>query len=233
VPPIEPEPTRWLLYPAPDGGDDPDAEESDPDDLVSIGADLEPGTILRGYRLGLFPMGLGELGAPPIGWWSPVTRGVLLPGQLHLTRSLRQSARRYTTSTDRAFTDVVAGCAAPGRDGRWITPEIATAYARLHELGWAHSVEVWDRRGALVGGLYGLAIGGLFAGESMFHTARDASKVALVALVERWFADADPRRLIDVQWPTPHLRTLGVEEVARADYRRRLAAALDVASGWG
>ncbi|MEO7070127.1 MAG: leucyl/phenylalanyl-tRNA--protein transferase, partial [Nostocoides sp.] len=120
-------------------------------------------------------MGLGEGGAPPIGWWSPAVRGVLLPGSLHPTRSLRQSARRYSTTLDQDFGAVVAGCADPTRDGRWITPDIAAAYARLHGLGWAHSVEVWDRDGALVGGLYGLAIGGLFAGESMFHTARDAS----------------------------------------------------------
>jgi len=235
VPPIEPARTRWRLrQPPEDAADSSDADaDADAEDLVSIGADLEPGTILRAYRLGLFPMGLGELGKAPIGWWSPVARGVLLPGGLRVSRSLRQSGRRYSTTVDRAFAEVVAGCADPNRDGRWITPEIVAAYTHLHELGWAHSIEVWDAEGRLVGGLYGLGIGGLFAGESMFHTARDASKVALMALAERCFADGDPRRLVDVQWATTHLRTLGVVEIARADYRRRLAAALDLTSVWG
>ncbi len=177
-------------------------------------------------------MGLGDGGAAPIGWWSPVARGVLVPGALRVSRSLRHSARHLTTTTDRAFGAVLEGCADPTREGGWITADIVTAYTRLHDLGWAHSVEVWDRQGDLVGGLYGLAIGGLFAGESMFHTTSDASKVALMALVARCFADGDPRRLIDVQWATEHLRSLGVRQVTRADYRRRLAIALDLPSAW-
>ena len=144
---------------------------------------------------------------------------------LRVSRSLRRTRRTFETRVDTAFEQVVDACADPSRDGRWITPAIARAYAELHRLGWAHSVETW-RDGELVGGLYGLAVGGLFAGESMFHHATDASKVALVALTEIVFADDDPRRLVDVQWATPHLESLGVCEVPREDYCRRLAAAL-------
>ena len=195
------------------------------EDLVGVGADLEPGTLLAAYRAGLFPMGVGADGGPPLGWWSPDPRGVLLPGRLRVSRSLRRTRRTFETRVDTAFEQVVAACADPGRDGRWITPAIARAYAELHRLGWAHSVETW-RDGELVGGLYGLAVGGLFAGESMFHVEPDASKVALVALVQVLRADGDPRRVLDVQWSTEHLATLGAVEVDREDYLARLAVAL-------
>jgi leucyl/phenylalanyl-tRNA---protein transferase len=198
------------------------------EDLVGVGADLAPGTLLAGYRAGLFPMGVGRRGGRPIGWWSPDPRGVLPlhgPGGLRVSRSLRRSMRRFEVRVDTAFADVVRACADPSRSGRWITPAVATAYADLHALGWARSVETW-RDGRLVGGLYGVAVGGLFAGESMFHRETDASKAALVALVERLRADGDPRRLLDVQWATPHLTGLGVVEVPRAVYLTRLAEAL-------
>ncbi|YAL84441.1 leucyl/phenylalanyl-tRNA--protein transferase [Dermacoccaceae bacterium W4C1] len=219
---IEPPESVWDLasaVPSPD------------EDLVAVGGDLEPGTILQAYRAGLFPMGLGRHGRSPIGWWSPQSRGVLLPGDLHVSRSLRRTRRSMTVTFDTAFDEVVAGCADPSRSGRWITTDIATAYRRLFDLGWAHSVEVWQGHGPqreLVGGLYGLGLGGLFAGESMFHRATDASKVALWALVEVCFADGDPRRLIDVQWQTTHLSTMGVREVSRSRYAQRLAAALSL-----
>lgn len=214
--PVEPEPSRWQL----------DLSQAQPEeDLVGVGADLEPGTLLRAYRAGLFPMGLGRHGRGPIGWWSPDPRGVLLPGDLKVSKSLRRSCRRFEVRVDTAFTDVMRACADPGRDGRWITPAVVRAYTALHELGWAHSVETWQD-GELVGGLYGLAVGGLFAGESMFHHATDASKVALVALAERVFADGDPGRVIDVQWSTPHLQSLGVTEVPRGEYVARLGKAL-------
>ncbi len=179
-------------------------------------------------------MGLGGRGEPPLGWWTPDPRGVLPLDGLRVSRSLRRSARRLRTTVDTAFDDVVAGCADPSRSGRWITDEVASAYSRLHRLGWAHSVEVWDDGsgsgagggGVLVGGLYGVGVGGLFAGESMFSTATDASKVALVRLVEVLGADDDGRRLLDVQWRTDHLASLGVVEVAREEYLRRLARAL-------
>ena len=142
-------------------------------------------------------------------------------------RSLRRSCRRLEVRVDTAFDEVVAGCADPSRSGRWITPAVARAYSELHGLGWAHSVEAWDG-GDLVGGLYGIAVGGLFAGESMFHRTTDASKVALVGLVDLLAADLDDvrasggDRLVDVQWSTAHLAGLGITEVPRAAYLARL-----------
>ncbi len=167
-------------------------------------------------------MGLGRGGRGPIGWWSPDPRGVLPVGALIVSRSLRRSVRSFRTSVDTAFDEVLDGCADRRRPGRWITPQVAAAYRELHRLGWAHSVEVWSGR-QLVGGLYGLAIGGLFAGESMFHRATDASKVALVTLV----ALLEPHALLDVQWRTEHLASLGVVEISRAEYLQRLRAALE------
>ena len=215
--PVEPPPTRWGL---------PPASAADEHGVVGVGADLEPGTLLAAYRSGLFPMGLGGHGREPIGWWSPDPRGILPLDGLHESRSLRKARRRYEVRVDSAFAEVVAACADPHREGAWITPAIADAYTRLHELGWAHSVEVWDADG-LAGGVYGVAIGGLFAGESMFHRRTDASKVALVALVELLRDDGDARRLLDVQWVTDHLRTLGAVEVPGAEYLERLAVALE------
>jgi len=214
--PIEPRASRWQL----------DLVHATPkDDLVGVGADLEPGTLLMAYRAGLFPMGVGEDGDPPTGWWSPDPRGVLLPGQIQISRSLRKSLRQCEIRVDTAFSEVMAACADPSRDGRWITPGITVAYTRMHELGWAHSVEAW-RDDELLGGLYGLAIGGLFAGESMFHRESDASKCALVGLYDLVFADGDPDRLIDVQWATPHLISMGITEIPRGDYVARLERAL-------
>ncbi|UER54635.1 leucyl/phenylalanyl-tRNA--protein transferase [Kineosporiaceae bacterium SCSIO 59966] len=203
------------------------------EDLVAVGADLAPGTLLAAYRVGAFPMGVGRHGRPPLGWWSPDPRGVLHPSDLRVSRSLRRSMRRFELRVDTAFDEVVAGCADPGRDGRWITPEIADAYRLLHALGWAHSVETWCD-GRLAGGLYGVAVGGLFAGESMFHRETDASKAALVGLVALLRGDGDPRRLIDVQWRTAHLATLGVTEVPRKRYLRLLERALTAPdTDWG
>lgn len=220
--PTEPEPSAWVIPPPP-----PDA-----DDLVAVGADLEPGTVLQAYRRGLFPMPAGSVhdrGAP-VSWWSPRDRGVLPLDRLRVSRSLRQSVRRLHTTTNHAFEHVITRCAEMTRHGAWISREIVNAYIRLHRLGWAHSVEAWDDDGALVGGLYGIAVGGVFAGESMYHepgpAGRDASKVALVELIRLLHADSDTRRLLDVQWQTPHLASLGVIEIPRADYLRRLERAL-------
>lgn len=215
-PPIEPPPSEWSL-----GTLRPTVDE----DLVAAGADLEPGTLLGAYRAGLFPMGLGDHGGRPLGWWSPEPRGVLTPGAFRERRSLKKSRARFEIRVDTAFAEVMAKCADPDREGRWITDEIVSAYTALHRLGWAHSVETW-REGELVGGLYGVAIGGLFAGESMFHSERDASKVALAALVDIVHADDDPRRLIDVQWATEHLERLGVVEWPRERYLIALGEAL-------
>ena len=170
-------------------------------------------------------MGLGPHGTGATGWWSPDPRGVIPAGALRVQRSLRRALARFDVRVDTAFDEVVRRCADPAREGRWITDDVAAAYRRLHDLGWAHSVETWQG-GELVGGLYGVSIGGLFAGESMFHAVRDASKVALVGLVERFHADGDPRRLVDVQWATDHLRRLGAQEWPREQYLGRLSEAL-------
>lgn len=216
--PTDPPATGWVfpdvsLVPA----------EGGPEDLVGMGADLRPGTLLAAYRRGLFPMP----GHGSTLWWSPVERGVLPLEGLVVSRSLRQSTRRLEVRVDTAFAEVIRACADPGRTGSWIDEQIVDAYTELHHLGWAHSVETW-REGELVGGLYGVAIGGLFAGESMFHRVRDASKVALVALVDLLRDEHVGDRLLDVQWATDHLATLGVVTVPRPTYLHRLGVALDV-----
>jgi leucyl/phenylalanyl-tRNA--protein transferase len=224
--PVEPAANRWVL---------PDAAAAPDDvDLVGIGADLEPGTLLAAYRSGLFPMHVELWDEQRLGWWSPDPRGVLPLDGLRISRSLRQSLKRFIVTTDTAFDEVVAACATEHDGERWILPEIAAAYRTLFDLGWAHSVEVRDDSGALVGGLYGVAIGGLFAGESMFHRVRDASKAALVALVEILGVDADDRRLLDVQWATDHLASLGAVEIPRRQYLELLAASLEAppSPGW-
>jgi leucyl/phenylalanyl-tRNA--protein transferase len=196
-----------------------------------VGADLEPSTILAAYRQGIFPMPVHRRG--PMGWWSPDPRAIVPLAGLRVSRSLRKSCRRFEVRVDTAFADVVEACADRRRPAGWITAEIRDAYVELHRLGWAHSVEAWSDDGdrSLCGGLYGIAIGGLFAGESMFHLRTDASKVALVGLVDRLneieAGGAGPEgRLLDVQWRTDHLATLGAVEVPRASYLRLLAAAL-------
>ena len=196
-----------------------------PNGLLAAGGDLSPERLLDAYRHGIFPwFSEGE----PILWWSPDPRMVLVPGELRVTRSLAKTLRNreYEVRLDTAFAGVVAGCAAPRPDqpGTWITPEMRAAYHRLHSLGYAHSVETWID-GALAGGLYGVAIGRMFYGESMFSRSRDASKIAFVHLVaflaERGFG------MIDCQMHTAHLESLGACEIPRADFARRLAELVD------
>jgi len=167
---------------------------------------------------------LAGLGLAAVGWWSPDPRGVLDPDDVHVSRSLRRSLRNFTYSVDQAFGAVVRAC----RDARprevWITDDFVDAYERLHELGWAHSVEVW-RADELVGGLYGLELGGLFAAESKFHHVTDASKAAVVALA-RTLSAAGGDRLVDVQWCTDHLARLGVVAIPRTQYLGRLSQVL-------
>jgi leucyl/phenylalanyl-tRNA--protein transferase len=212
----------------------PAAGRADRDGLVGVGADLEPGTLLAAYRAGIFPMPVSRLlrRETELAWWSPDPRGVLPLAGLRMSRSLRRARRRFEIRVDTAFDDVVTACADPSRPGAWITDDVAAAYGRLHRLGWAHSVEAWAPDGRLAGGLYGVAVGGLFAGESMFHVpagwGRDSSKVALVALVELLTADRRADRLLDVQWTTPHLRRLGVVAVPREEYMTRLRDALEL-----
>jgi len=214
--PLEPPPTPWRF---------PPATEADGHGVAGVGADLEPGTLLHAYRHGLFPMPIDR--ESPIGWWSPDPRGVLPLDGLIVSRSLARSQARYEVRVDTAFELVIAACADDERPGGWITGEVRTAYRRLHDLGWAHSVEAWDEDG-LAGGLYGIAVGGLFAGESMFHRRTDASKVALSGLVDLLREDGEPARLLDVQWTTDHLRRLGAVDVSRVDYLERLNRALKV-----
>ena len=220
--PVEPPATAWVFG---------DPAQWPPDDLVGAGADLAPGTVLAAYRQGLFPMPVEMRRRTVLGWWSPDPRGVIPLDDLRVSRSLRASTKRFEIRVDTCFDEVMARCGDPARPYGWISPDMTAAYAHLHRLGWAHSVEAWTLDGRLAGGLYGLSVGGLFAGESMWHEpgphGRDASKVALVALVAmlRAAGDAD-RRLLDVQWVTPHLATLGAREIPRTLYLSRLAEAL-------
>lgn len=197
----------------------PDPRTAD-GDVVAIGGDMEPGTVLQAYRRGMFPMNLED---GHLAWWSPVDRAIIPLDGLRISRSLRQSTRRYLVSVDEDFEGVIQGCANADRPNGWITDEFIETYTELHRLGWAHSVEVWSADGDLVGGLYGVSIGGLFAGESMFHLTRDASKVALVHLVVVMNQGGS---LLDVQWQTPHLESLGAMVIGRDEYLRRLPDAL-------
>jgi leucyl/phenylalanyl-tRNA--protein transferase len=215
MPPVEPPPSAW---------DFPATTTADADGVVGLGADLEPGTLLAAYRAGVFPMPLHRHG--PMAWWSPDPRGIIPIDGLRVSRSLRRSRRRFEVRIDTAFDAVTAECADPHRRHGWITDDIRAAYARLHNLGWAHSVEAWTPDGELVGGLYGVAIGGLFAGESMFHHRTDASKVVLVELVELLAASHAENRLLDVQWATPHLESLGAVAIPAPRYLEALDRAL-------
>lgn len=216
--PIEPPPTVWEL---------PDPEAAGEGDIAGIGADLEPGTLLAAYRCGLFPMRVGRRRA--MGWWSPAERGVIPLDGLRISRSLQRSLGRFEIRLDTAFETVMRACGDPRRTQGWIDDEFVAAYSRLHDLGWAHSIEAWQD-GELVGGLYGVAIGGLFAGESMFHRVTDASKVALVATVRQ--LRANRVTLFDVQWVTPHLASLGAVSVTRATYLQLVASAVTIEARW-
>jgi leucyl/phenylalanyl-tRNA--protein transferase len=214
VAPIEPPASRWSM---------PDEAPVDDSDLVALGADLEPGTLLAAYRAGLFPMPFDRR---RIAWFSPDPRGIVPLDGLRVSRSLRRSVGRFEVRMDTRFTEVMRACAEPSRNGAWIDRAFIDAYARLHELGWAHSVEIYTPgTDDLVGGLYGVRVAGLFAGESMFHRTTDASKVALVHLVE-WLRGTRAS-LLDVQWTTPHLESLGAVDVSRTEYLQRLAAAIE------
>lgn len=203
----------------------PDAQQADDSigGLFAVGGDLSPKRLLAAYRAGIFPWFDDD--QAPVLWWSPDPRAVLVPGEMRISRSLAKRLRNggFEVSFDRAFAEVVKGCASEreGQSGTWITPAMGVAYGRLHEMGYAHSLEVW-REGHLVGGLYGLSIGAFFFGESMFSRAADASKVALAHLSEqlkRWRF-----QLIDCQIPNQHLGSLGVKSIPRAEFLAALAA---------
>ena len=211
------------MFPAepPGGDDDGQREQGRAGEIIGVGADLEPGTLLQAYRTGVFPMPVRR---GLMAWWSPDPRGIIPLDGLRVSRSLRKACAHFEIRVDHDFERVISACGDRRRPGAWIDRDVKKAYVRLHEWGWAHSVEAWDDQG-LAGGLYGVAIGGLFAGESMFHHRTDASKVALVGLVEL-MRDAGAA-LLDVQWATDHLRSLGAVEIPRAEYLSRLAEALE------
>jgi leucyl/phenylalanyl-tRNA---protein transferase len=204
----------WLLSNTPE----PDEDLG----LVAVGGDLRPERLLAAYRQGIFPW-YNE--GDPICWWSPDPRAIFELDGLRVSRRLARTLRseRFGVTFDRAFNEVLRGCADRPGEGTWITPEMSAAYQELHRLGHAHSVEVWQGE-VLAGGLYGVAVGGLFAGESMFTRVRDASKVALVFLVQRLRERGF--RLFDIQLLTEHTARLGAIEIPRAEYLRRLAEAL-------
>jgi leucyl/phenylalanyl-tRNA--protein transferase len=192
--------------------------------LVDVGGDLTPERLLDAYRHGIFPWYDDNM---PVCWWSPDPRAIFELDGLHVSRRLARTVRggKFQVTFDRAFGAVMRGCADRPGEGTWITEDMLSAYQRLHQLGFAHSVEVWQD-GELAGGVYGVAVGGLFAGESMFHRRTDASKVALVHLFERL------RRggyvLFDTQMVTEHTASMGAIEIPRKEYLRRLRQALRV-----
>lgn len=204
----------------------PPVETASPEGLLAVGGDLRPERLLAAYRHGIFPW-YSE--GQPILWWSPDPRAVLLPEHLKISRSLRKTLRagKFRVTLDTRFRDVMHACAAPRPQhpygGTWITPDMIDAYTRLHVLGWARSIEAWQEN-ELVGGLYGVALGGAFFGESMFARATDASKVAFVHLAHqlvRWGFT-----LIDCQQYTEHLARFGAQEIPRSEFLRRLSEAL-------
>jgi leucyl/phenylalanyl-tRNA---protein transferase len=205
----------------------PPAEEADADGIVGFGGKLSPPWLLDAYRHGIFPWPVGDMD-DPMAWWSPDPRAIIELDRFHVSRRLRRTcdSGRFTVTMDRDFVGVIRGCATAGnRTGNtWLTKKMIAAYIRLHRLGHAHSVEVWQDE-KLAGGTYGVAIGGLFAAESMFHRVTDASKVALVHLVEH----LKPRGyvLFDIQQLTPHTARFGAIEIPRREYLARLGAAID------
>lgn len=210
----------YWIDPADDSCRFPDVEHAlhEPDGLLAVGGDLRPRRLLAAYSQGIFPWYNED---QPILWWAPDPRMVLFPEHLKISRSLHKTLRKdlFRVTLDTAFADVILACAEPrsGTDGTWISQEMIQAYCRLHELGYAHSVECW-REGELVGGLYGVAIGQVFFGESMFARATDASKVAFIHLVQqlaRWSF-----RLIDCQIYSSHLQSLGAKTISRKDFCR-------------
>jgi len=206
----------------------PPADDADADGIVGFGGKLSLAWLLDAYRHGIFPWPVGDIDWP-MAWWSPDPRAIIEPDRFHVSRPLRRTcdSGRFTVTLDRDFVGVIRGCATAGDavGKSWLTKKMIAAYIRLHRLGHAHSVEVWQEK-KLAGGAYGLAIGGLFAAESMFHRVTDASKVALVHLVEhlkhRGYV------LLDIQQLTPHTARFGAVEIPRREYLARLAATIDM-----
>ena len=210
----------------------PPASRASPEGLVAVGGRLTTERLLDAYRHGIFPW--PSQSYEPMLWWSPDPRAILPLDAVHRSRRLQRRMRsgEFELRCNTAFSEVIAACGSgPGREGgTWLTPEMIAAYTRLHRLGHAHCVETWQE-GRLVGGMYGVAIGGLFSAESMFYRARDASKAALVRLVDH--LRARDYQLLDVQQWTPHTGSLGVIEIPRGEYLRRLAEVVDLPVSFG
>jgi leucyl/phenylalanyl-tRNA--protein transferase len=196
----------------------PNPSLADPDGLLAVGGNLEPETLLSAYQQGIFPWFDEDT---PILWWSPDPRAILEFDNLYISKRLARTIRtnKFQVTFNQDFDAVVKGCIYRPEEGTWITPEVANAYGEFHRRGHAHSVEVWQQ-GVLVGGLYGVAIGGLFAGESMFSTVSDASKIALVALVSR--LKEKGYQLFDLQIINEHTSSMGATEIPRDDYLARV-----------
>jgi leucyl/phenylalanyl-tRNA--protein transferase len=192
--------------------------------VVAGGADLAPGTVLAAYRRGLFPMP-DHRGS--VLWWSPVDRGVIEVAGYRPTRTTRRARAKFEIRVNTAFDQVIRACADPRRPGSWIDDGIIASYTELHRMGWVHSVEAWDG-GELAGGLYGVAIGGLFAGESMFHHMTDGSKAAVAGLIELLDDEYAEGRVLDIQWVTDHLATLGAIAIPRETYIQRVTKAVQL-----
>ncbi|MFE8071628.1 leucyl/phenylalanyl-tRNA--protein transferase [Marinobacteraceae bacterium S3BR75-40.1] len=203
---------------------DPRTALDDPDGLLAIGGDLSVDRLTLAYRNGIFPWFSED---QPILWWSPDPRCVLFPEELHISRSLRKTLNkeRFTVTINKAFTEVIDGCATSREEGTWITPDMRLAYLRLHALGMAHSFETWNDEGELVGGLYGVAMGRCFFGESMFTRETDASKVAFVHAVRQ--LQAWEYALLDCQVENPHLRSLGATLISRERFLTILKQNID------
>jgi len=197
--------------------DFPSPQQMPKDDLVTLGADLKPETLIDSYKHGIFPMHIQIENKREIGWWSPQQRGILPLNKINISNSLKKSMKKYFVTFDQDFDAVIEGCGDDKRPKGWINKEIKSAYKKLFELGYVHSVEVWNKKDELVGGLYGVEVNGLFAGESMFHKQTDASKTAMVYLVNQ-LKEAGGERIFDVQWQTPHLKSMGVIKISRAKY---------------
>lgn len=207
-------PSRWSI---------PTGELADEDGIVGVGADLSPATLVEAYRNGIFPWPHADM---PLPWFCPDPRALIHADDIHVSRSLRRTLRTsgWSTTVDRCFGGVVGECARDRPGGTWIDERVAGAFGALHDLGWAHSLEVWhgDR---LVGGIYGVLVGRVFTGESMFHREDDASKVAMVDLCARLHERGG--RWLDCQLPTPHLRSMGAWTESRSAFLERLASVRD------
>ena len=195
--------------------------------LTRFGSNWNPDTLLTAYSCGLFPMPYEIDGSESaIGWWSPKSRAIFYPNEIRVSRSLKSAMRKFTVTVNRDFESVIRACGNPQRESGWINEQVISAFLSLHELGQAHSIEVWDESDQLAGGLYGLELGGVFAGESMFHVAKNASKVALAHLGQ--LLDDGSGRIIDTQWMTSHLESMGAKPIERREYCQILPKLLDI-----